>query len=436
MRSDVGHYEFEGPGFAGTLVPFDDQQWAALQEQWQTTHEGEELPLSNVACGVATLAERDLVDLEDHELRASVRWLKQLSDQVHAQWLRRVAEIDRRGAQGGARSTPDMLAAELGLTKGEARAETDTALALRALPQTAQGLADGTVRLSQAKEAARALADARRVQGEGGCGDLAGVIDQTTAAAGTSVDRGLLREQLDAATGADQRDAVRDRELRAYAKRNLWMADRPDRDGLTRIEGDLSAPVAAAMRTAIDALARKSSVEDPRDLRQRRHDALGEMSGSYLDHGEGPDVGGVKPHVLLITNPDALHDRPDAEPSRLDGVGVVSAHTARQICCDADVTVVVKRNHEVLDAWRLRRDPSPRQRWAVIARDVRCIGCGARASRCQVHHIDWWRNGGPTNIDNLCLLCAGCHTNVHHFGWTVQRQPDGSYRAIPPPRSP
>ena len=360
---------------------------------------------------------------------------KQLSDQLHAQWLRRVAEVDRRGAQGGARSTPDMLAAELGLTRGEARAETDTALALQALPHTAKGLADGTVRLSQAKEAARALADARRVQGEGGCADLAGVIDQTTAAAGAGVDRRQLREQLDRATGADQADAVRDRELRAYAKRSVWIADQPDRDGITALEGSLTGPCSALVKAALDAAARKSSAEDPRDLRQRRHDALEEIFRFYLDQGAGPEVGGVKPHVLLITNPDALHDRPDAEPSRLDGVGAVSAHTARQICCDADVTVVVKRNHEVLDAWRLRRDPTPRQRSAVIARDVRCVGCGARASRCQVHHIDWWRNGGPTNIDNLCLLCAGCHTNVHHFGWTVTRHPDGTHQAIPPPRS-
>ncbi len=63
----------------------------------------------------------------------------------------------------------------------------------------------------------------------------------------------------------------------------------------------------------------------------------------------------------------------------------------------------------------------------MIVRDRRCVGCHAPAVRCQVHHVHWWRAGGPTDVDNLTLLCWSCHADVHHGRATVTRQPDGRY---------
>jgi len=167
-------------------------------------------------------------------------------------------------------------------------------------------------------------------------------------------------------------------------------------------------------------------------------------AGSHGAAGDTGDTGGAaaitaavgdagRAHVLLITTPDALHGRPGHPPSDLDGYGPVSSETARQICCDADVTtVVVDDDGTPLDLGRTHRLPTRKQRLAVIARDRVCVGCGAPARRCQIHHIRWWRDLGRTDLDNLCLVCPGCHTNIHHFGWTVIRT-DGRYRAGPPP---
>ena len=100
----------------------------------------------------------------------------------------------------------------------------------------------------------------------------------------------------------------------------------------------------------------------------------------------------------------------------------MSSETARQLCCDATLTVIVTDGDgSPLDAGRSRRDPTRKQRLAVIARDRRCVGCGAPARRCQIHHVRWWSDHGPTDVANLCPLCPGCHTNVHHFGWAVTR---------------
>ena len=110
-----------------------------------------------------------------------------------------------------------------------------------------------------------------------------------------------------------------------------------------------------------------------------------------LDAGELPQVAAQRPHVIVITHPDGQ--------ARLDGVGPISQATAQLVGCDTEVTdVTVERNGAVLDAGRTRREPTRRQRAAIIARDQVCVGCGAPAARCQIHHIRWWTkdHGRPT----------------------------------------
>ncbi|MGE0732366.1 MAG: HNH endonuclease signature motif containing protein, partial [Acidimicrobiia bacterium] len=40
------------------------------------------------------------------------------------------------------------------------------------------------------------------------------------------------------------------------------------------------------------------------------------------------------------------------------------------------------------------------------------------------HHQHHWADGGPTNLDNLLLLCRHHHRTVHEGGWTVHRNND------------
>jgi hypothetical protein len=51
------------------------------------------------------------------------------------------------------------------------------------------------------------------------------------------------------------------------------------------------------------------------------------------------------------------------------------------------------------------------------------------------HHVVHWADGGPTDADNLILLCGYHHRLVHERGWRVEPgshefvRPDGrSYR--------
>ncbi|MDG2026936.1 MAG: HNH endonuclease signature motif containing protein [Acidimicrobiales bacterium] len=71
---------------------------------------------------------------------------------------------------------------------------------------------------------------------------------------------------------------------------------------------------------------------------------------------------------------------------------------------------------------------------ALIARDRHCIGGGASPDRCHAHHIRYWEHNGPTNIDNLALVCSRCHHDIHIRGHTLHH--DNDRWTIRPPGAP
>ncbi|MBO0759284.1 MAG: HNH endonuclease, partial [Bradyrhizobiaceae bacterium] len=72
------------------------------------------------------------------------------------------------------------------------------------------------------------------------------------------------------------------------------------------------------------------------------------------------------------------------------------------------------------------------QRRALNLRDKGCIKCGRPPQWCQAHHIQHWIDGGPTNLDNLCLLCSECHRLVHHADWRIQTTKNGRPECVQP----
>ena len=78
---------------------------------------------------------------------------------------------------------------------------------------------------------------------------------------------------------------------------------------------------------------------------------------------------------------------------------------------------------DTIPAW-LRR--------AIITRDKHCAfpGCHQPPAACQVHHLIFKSQGGPTSLDNSCLLCVFHHEiAVHRWGWHLRLNPDGTTTA-------
>jgi HNH endonuclease len=91
-----------------------------------------------------------------------------------------------------------------------------------------------------------------------------------------------------------------------------------------------------------------------------------------------------------------------------------------------------------LDVGRTSRVVQPAQRAALAVRDGGCVfpDCDRPLGWCEAHHLIHWLDAGPTDLDNLALLCRAHHRAVHEGGWRLARDPDGRLTAIPPRRRP
>jgi hypothetical protein len=88
----------------------------------------------------------------------------------------------------------------------------------------------------------------------------------------------------------------------------------------------------------------------------------------------------------------------------------------------------------VVDVGRATRTVSTAQRRALNSRDGGCQwpGCDRSASWSAAHHLKHWtKDRGPTDLDNLVLLCHRHHTMVHEGCWQLVPTENG-FRAIPP----
>ncbi|PTR24760.1 HNH endonuclease [Rhodococcus sp. OK519] len=210
-------------------------------------------------------------------------------------------------------------------------------------------------------------------------------------------------------------------------------------NGRVAVKGDFDAVTGEMLLTALSALTKPTNpVDDPAGMRSpgnRRAEAFTEIVRHYLDSGEAPVEGGEKPHLSLHVNAadlarsDTEHDGGHGEPdllgdkdiARMPWMGPLSIATARRLACDCHLTPVVMDDGVPLNLGRSSRTVSKKQRRALVARDHGCAfpGCGTPPAHCEGHHIKHWVDGGPTDLDNLVLLCRYHHRLLHHSHWQV-----------------
>jgi hypothetical protein len=95
---------------------------------------------------------------------------------------------------------------------------------------------------------------------------------------------------------------------------------------------------------------------------------------------------------------------------------VIPTDLAYLWACDSWVVRLAMNSDGVpLDLGRLVRTASDDQLRALVARDGGCAvyGCDRPVSWTDAHHVEWWVDGGRTDIGNLVLLCRHHHRRVH-----------------------
>lgn len=230
-------------------------------------------------------------------------------------------------------------------------------------------------------------------------------------------------------------DAKRYVELEVDSVEARTLSLRTGEGGMLWINGIIDPEGGNILRTAIEPLARRNGQGAERKRDRRLADGLVEMANRLLDSGSLPGHGAERPHLQVTATLDTLLQRLGAPAADIEFSLPISATAVARLACDCSVTrIVLGSDSQVIDVGRSKRVIAPAQRRALRVRDKTCRwpGCDRPASYTSGHHLVHWIHNGPTDLDNLVLLCHRHHWMVHEGGWQIVRTEDRSYSVVPP----
>ena len=358
---------------------------------------------------------REPADLPTEHLEAELCELASHLAAGMARWISLVDEYDRREGWGkwwGVGSTAHWISWQCACSTHTAREYVRVARSLRGLPLTREAFGRGEV--SYAK--VRALTRVATPESE------EFLLNQATYATASQLDRML---------GAYRQSERPDPEWHGEPElRWAW-----NRDGSLKVEARLSPDDGRAFLDALEAgrsqirdEARKSGTEDvpagtpPEPLLgdvATNADAVSLICESFLAHGPRERAGPQRRKLIVHVDLDALS--PDGSGrAELEHGPPIDPELARRLGCDATLQVLIKRGKRALYVGRKTRSIPPALNLALRERDGGCRFPGCTNQRwVDAHHIVHWSRGGPTDPENLCLLCRRHHRAVHEGGFTV-----------------
>jgi hypothetical protein len=325
---------------------------------------------------------------------------------AHRRMLRLIVEIDRRRVWRdlGARDTAHWLSIRYGVSQWKARRWIAAAHALESLPEVSEALESGELHLDKAVELTRFATpetESRLLVWAGGvsCGAIRRKADVS------------VRRAMDDVEGIE-----RSRSL------TWWTFDDGRRFG---IEGELPPAQGAVVARALDDLASTLPVmpdeQGGTGVDARRADALVALCSARTGAERESDRATVIVHARLEGS-DRLSE------CEIEDGPAISTESAERLACNSRIQVLLENESEVpMRVGRMSREPPA---WMVRQlkyrdRECRFPGCGSRRFT-QAHHVVWWERGGPTDLENLVLVCTFHHRLVHEYGWQVRREEDGS----------
>lgn len=209
-------------------------------------------------------------------------------------------------------------------------------------------------------------------------------------------------------------------------------------DGLVRIDGTLDAVLGGRFMAMLESARRDVDTSTPSPLpqspmSQRNLDALRRIldaAGAATGDLALPLVTGERPTINVTVPLEALIDEGSVEVAWLERFGVpttmITGAAARQLACDSSVRpLLVDRQGQLVAMMPKARTIHPALRRAVFIRDHVCRFTGCRSRIDEVHHITYYRHGGPTVLSNLVGLCWHHHHLVHDVGWRIDGDPGG-----------
>jgi hypothetical protein len=155
----------------------------------------------------------------------------------------------------------------------------------------------------------------------------------------------------------------------------------------------------------------------------RGHDAR----GGEASRGDGVGGSGAMWPAPGVDHGGGCCGGPGPRPATIDGQPITRSQLRRILCDSLLYALVVGSDGAILRLGRMERTATKEQRLLLALRDGSCVfpGCTMPAHRCRAHHIRWWRHGGLTDIEGLCLVCDQHHGEIHGHRWSVEQTGTG-----------
>ena len=323
----------------------------------------------------------------------------------------------RRGEAGAAEAVRDQLRE----SRGKAKRDVRLAGRLEWLPDTAEALAGGAITAQQARMIAEAAEETSINEKE----LIAAAEDQPVDRFGRTV-----RDHVNERTAGED---LEERRRRQRERREFSI--HPNSDGMFRVSGWLDPLAGARVQTALGAEYRRLvKAEDSKNRATTTQLYADALEALVTREGRGKSL---RTTLVVVADYDFVAGQL-AAPRLADGTPLAADEFVK-LALEAEILpALFDTKGQPLWLGRAKRDASTAQRIALAARDKGCVGCGAANSYCEPHHIKYWENGGPTDLDNLCLLCGHCHHKEVHSkrGAKIVREPDGNIAMRRPDRKP
>ena len=142
--------------------------------------------------------------------------------------------------------------------------------------------------------------------------------------------------------------------------------------------------------------------------------------------------------IILVDHKTLKSGRHNRTVAETESGTALPDETISRLTCDSTIRKVeVDSVGLALNVGRKSRTATDAQWAATKAMHSTCAwdGCGTKIQHCQLHHIQYWRNGGKTNMNNLVPLCSHHHHKVHEGGWSLKLKPDRSLVHIKPDKT-
>ena len=365
-------------------------------------------------------------DVSCSELRRGLEATKALRGKLDAYQADSASVLAVRESHGDGGA--GVLAQAAGLSRRDAAGQVKTAQRLAALPEVQQAVEDGRVSPANAVTLVKACEKTshEQVRGDGGLLEKAAELspEQFRHEAG----RWTAQRQSDDGEGAYRRQ-------RARRRLSIW---HDEDDGMVHLRGELDPVIGTKLQGRLRQEAerlRRCDVNtaggEQRSLPQRLADALETLTAdSPGKAGAGRSRASADVTIVQHLAPDG-----DEAFAEVAGGGTIPQSVFEEHMCNARYRGAVFSSKGI-PLWQghAKSSVTDAQRAALIALYGACGGCGAHHGLCDGHHIDPVSQGGPTDIDNLMLLCWECHRNVHRHGWRVVPDGRGLYTIEPPDR--